>query len=217
MRRSVIAAAASAALLACLGACSGGSEPDASSVLAPVTPIVASTPTPADPYAWTGVPYGDYLDAAEQLGIRPDLLRPLSGFSSGLNALCHTPPDQMVELRKAQLANTEDAAAYSVAQYMHDEVALRIGMACPQRMPDWSTAAGTGAVGTGGGEDDPAVTDEDLARATAEEEAGATAPAFDPTGYGPDGSTDDTTAGSTGDSSADTAEGTPTGADGVPE
>lgn len=189
MRRSVIATAASAALLAGLGACSGGSESDVPSAAVAVVPVIAATPgAAADPYAWTDVLYEDYLEAADQLGIRPDLRRPLAGFSSGLNELCHQTPEQLAEMRKAQQANLNEADTFSAAQYMSDEVALRIGMACPQRMSDWtSTNSSSEDTATGGSEADgseASVTDEDLARATAEEESASVAPDGDPAGYG---------------------------------
>lgn len=192
MRRSVIAAAASAALLPWLSAC-GGTESDTASGAGPALVLPSAVATPAavaDPYAWTDVPYGDYLKAAEQLGIRRDLLRPPTGFSAGLAELCRTAPAQLVEIRKAHLANLDNADTFSAAQFMQDEVALRIGLACPQRMVDW-TAAGTGEDGaTGGSESDgseAAVTDEDLARATAQEQAEK--PSVDPADY--DDSADD--------------------------
>lgn len=196
MRRFVIVGAASAALLAGLGACSDGNESDGASAAVPVAPVVVVTPTAAsaDPYAWTDIRYEDYLKAAEQLGIRPDMLRPLAGFSSGLSELCHTAPAQFGEMRQAQLTNTANTETYSAAQYMHDEVALRIGLACPQRMADW-TATNTGEdTATGGSESDgseAAVTDEDLARAAAEEKSEA--PDWDTAGYNSGGSAQDTT------------------------
>lgn len=176
MRRSFHAAAASAALLACLSACASDSDP--ASADAPVDTLVTteSTPASSDPYAWRAVAYEDYLEAAHQLNIRPDLLRPRAGFDDGLDELCRSTPEQLSQVRQTQQANLDEGATYTAAQYMSDEVSLRIDLACPQRMGDWTSAA------TEAGQeapDDSAVSDEDLARATAEEQAADDADAVD--------------------------------------
>jgi hypothetical protein len=170
MRRFMLVAA-SAATLACLGACSDGGD-----VAQDVTtqPTVSSEPTPLDPFAWTDVPYREYLDAAQEIGVRPDVLVSESGFSAGLDALCHTSSADLAALRKTQLAKTHNTETYSDADYLGDEVGLRIGLACPQRMSDWTATSDGETASDGEGADDiSAVTDEDLARARAEE-AGAT-------------------------------------------
>ncbi len=139
MRRTMLVAA-SFATVACLGACGGGSD-SASGDAVVVQPTPSAPPISLDPFAWTDVAYQDYLDAADQLGLRPDVLVSEAGFSSGLNTLCRTTPDAMVTMRTSHGSYTEDAETYSTAKYLAEEVGLRIGLACPQRMTDW-TAAG---------------------------------------------------------------------------
>lgn len=174
----IMLAAASFAALACLGAC--GNDSDAASDEAVVvTSTPTPEPTPVDPFAWNDVPYQEYLDAAEELGLRPDVLLPEAGFSSGLSTLCRTTAEDMVAMRSSHQSYTEDAATYSTAKYLADEVGLRIGLACPQRMTDWTAAGYDERDQHEGDEDDDgvsAVTDEDLARAAAEEAAASSAP-----------------------------------------
>jgi hypothetical protein len=172
MRRFGLAAA-SVAVLACLGACSDGDVADAQP--AP-EPTVSAEPTPTDPFAWTDVPYKDYLDAAHEIGLRPDVLVPESGFSSGLNTLCHTTPTDFAALRKSQQANTSDTDTYTTAKYLSDEVGLRLGLACPQRMGDWAATSDDRASADEADDDVSTVTDEDLARAEAEEAAASHEP-----------------------------------------
>lgn len=177
MRRFRLAAA-SVAVLACLGACSDGdSDGDA---VAAVVPTESASPTSLDPYAWANVPYKDYLDAAEQIGLRPDVLVPEFGFDTGLDKLCHTTPADFATMRKTQMANTRDTDTYTTAHYLGDEVALRLGLACPQRMGDW-TATDDGHAEDGDTSDDDvsAVTDEDLKRAEAEEADATSTPGPD--------------------------------------
>lgn len=170
MRRFELAAA-SVAVLACLGACSDGAG--GGSAVAEAAPTESATPTAVDPYAWAVVPYKEYLDAAQQIGLRPDVLVPESGFAAGLDTLCHTSPEDFAAMRKTQMANTRDTDTYTAAEYLGDEVGLRIGLACPQRMSDW-TATDDERSDDGDSSDDVSeVTGEDLARAQAEE-AGAT-------------------------------------------
>jgi hypothetical protein len=172
MRRTMLAAA-SAVLLACLGACANDSD-GASDEAVAVQPAESGTPTPLDPFAWTDVSYYDYLEAAEQIGLRPDVLVPEAGFSSGLNALCHTSAEEMATMRSSHVEDVADSGTYSTAKYLGDEVGLRLGMACPQRMTDW-TAAGLEQEGTDPDEpeEESTVTEDDLDRATAEEVAEA--------------------------------------------
>jgi hypothetical protein len=177
MRRFMLVAA-SAAALACLGACSDGSD-----VAQDVTtqPTVSAEPTPLDPFAWTDVPYKEYLDAAQEIGVRPDVLVSESGFSAGLDALCHTSSADLAAMRKAQLSKTRNTETYSDADYLGDEVGLRIGLACPQRMSDWTATSDDQMDADGNTSDDQvsAVTDEDLARAQAEETGATSEPDYD--------------------------------------
>ena len=187
MRRTVLAVA-SVAALACLGACGNDSD-SASDEAVVVAPTPSPVPASLDPFAWSDVAYQDYLDAADQLGLRPDVLVPEAAFSSGLNTLCRTSAEDMVTMRSQHQSYTENAATYSTAKYLAEEVGLRIGLACPQRMTDW-TAAGYDSgddIGSrhrddSGDDGVSAVTDEDLARATAEEAAASSAPDYDEAG-----------------------------------
>jgi len=176
MRRFVLAAA-SVAALACLGACSDG---DGVADATAAEPTASADPTPLDPYAWTEVPYQEYLDAADQIGLRPDVLVPEAGFSSGLNELCHTSPADFVTMRKSQMANTKETETYTAAKYLGDEVGLRIGLACPQRMGDWAATDDDHVDDDGNSADDDVseVTDADLARAEAEEAAASHEPDY---------------------------------------
>ncbi len=171
MRRSWLAAA-SVALLACLGACS--SDGDSASVeAASVEPTPTPVPTPFDPYGWADVEYEDYLEAAQELGLRPDVLVPQAGFSSGLSALCRSSAEELAALRTSHAAYTEDSETYSTAKYLTDEVGLRLGLACPQRMGDWTEASMEHETGPSDSDaENSAVTDEDLARAAEEEAQG---------------------------------------------
>jgi hypothetical protein len=170
MRRTMFAAA-SAVLLACLGACANDSDGGSDETVA-VQPAASATPTSLDPFAWTDVSYAEYLEAAEQIGLRPDVLVAEAGFSSGLNTLCHTSAEEMAVMRSSHVEDVADSGTYSTAKYLGDEIGLRLGMACPQRMTDW-TAAGLEQDGTDPDEpeEQSTVTDDDLDRATAEEVA----------------------------------------------
>lgn len=179
--RRIVLAAASVAALACLGACSNDSDA-ASDAVVVATPTPTPEATPTDPFAWSDVEYQDYLDAAQELGLRPDVLVPEAGFTSGLSALCRTPAVEMVTMRSEHRSYTEDAATYSTAKYLADEIGLRIGLACPQRMTDWTAAEDDSRDERDGGDDRDdgvsAVTDEDLAKAAAEEAAASTRPEY---------------------------------------
>lgn len=192
--RHALLATASAVLLACLGAC--GNDSDAASDDAVVVePAASASPTAADPYAWTDVAYADYLEAADQIGLRPDVLVPEAGFSSGLSVLCRTSAEELATMRSSYVEDVTDSGTYSTAKYLADEVGLRLGLACPQRMTDW-TAAGLEQddadtdtdADTDASEEGSSVTDDDLDRATAEEVAESSEPTTSPT---PTGSDDD--------------------------
>jgi hypothetical protein len=167
MRRTMLTAA-SVAALACLGGCSSG---DDAKQAAPTEQVTASAePSTLDPNAWVDVPYKDYLAAADQIGLRPDVLQPESGFSSGLNTLCHTSAADLATMRKTQLANRDGTDTYTTAKYLGDEVGLRIGMSCPQRMGDWAaTEADDDGASAGPTDDISEVSEADLARAAAQE------------------------------------------------
>lgn len=169
--RRIVLAATSVAALACLSGCNSRGEAAQAAPVAP--PTVTGAPTPTDPYAWVDVPYKDYLDAADQIGLRPDVLVPEAGFSSSLNTLCHTSPADLATLRKTQLANRDGTDTYTTAKYLGDEVGLRLGLACPQRMADWAATddEGDGSVNPSPGPTDDVseVSGAELARAEAEE------------------------------------------------
>ncbi|MBA3744135.1 hypothetical protein [Sporichthya sp.] len=178
MRRTMLTAVA-VVLLACLGACTDDRSDAASDEALVVLPTVTPEPTPLDPFAWSDVDYEDYLAAADELGLRPEVLLPLAGFSSALNALCHTSAEDLAKMRTAQMDHTKETESYSNAKYLGDEVALRLGLACPQRMTDWN-AAGSDRDDSGDSDADDgvsAVTDAELAEAVAEEAEASSAPA----------------------------------------
>jgi hypothetical protein len=139
MRRTMLATT-SVVLLACLGACSDDRDDGASDEAVVVQPSAAAEPVSLDPFAWNDVSYEDYLAAADELGLRRDVLLPMAGFSSGLNALCHSSAKELAAMRAAQMEHTKDTETYSTAKYLGEEVALRLGLACPQRMTDWNAA-----------------------------------------------------------------------------
>lgn len=180
MHRATLATA-SAVLMACLGACTNDRSDAASDADVAVQPTPTAEPTALDPFGWTDVSYQEYLDAANQLGLRPDFLVPEAGFSSGLNILCHTSAEDLVEMRTTQMSHTKETETYSTAKHLADEVALRLGLACPQRMTDWKAAEGEQAERNSDAEDGvSAVTDADLAEAIAEEAEAGSDPDHDP-------------------------------------
>jgi hypothetical protein len=132
-------AAAAVALSAALTGCGGG-KGDADRADGAPTP----TPTPsADPYAFAHVPYPAYSEAARQTGIRPDIVKREYGFSAGIAALCKsTPADLTKLLGELKTAAAADEEPSHTLQAMIDEVSLRLGLSCPQRMSDWIEAGG---------------------------------------------------------------------------
>lgn len=212
--RHVMLAAASAVLLACLSACADDSDVASENEVV-VQPAESTSPTPFDPFAWSDVPYADYVEAADQIGLRPDVLVPEAGFSSGLNTLCHTSAEDMAVMRSSHVEDVSDSGTYSTAKYLADEVGLRLGLACPQRMTDW-TAAGVQQDDTDSDqtEEDSSVTGDDLDRATEEEVAESSEPSTAPDVAEQDDAGDTTvttTVGTTGSSSAEDTGGTTTG------
>ncbi len=172
MRRTMLATT-SVVLLACLGACSDDRDDGASDEAVVVQPSAAAEPVSLDPFAWNDVSYEDYLAAADELGLRRDVLLPMAGFSSGLNALCHSSARELADMRAAQMEHTKDTETYATAKYLGEEVALRLGLACPQRMTDWN-AADVERHDSDSSESDAddgvsAVSDAELAEAIAEE------------------------------------------------
>ncbi|MGQ0630043.1 MAG: hypothetical protein ACT4P1_03315 [Sporichthyaceae bacterium] len=139
MRQRLGSAAAVAAALVVLSACGGGS--DAAPPQAAVVPVVADTDTSQveqNPFAWSQVPYAVYVEAAEQLAIRPDVLIPSGEFLASLGEICTTPTGGYTDLRAQQVASSDtETGDQTTAQYLRDETSLRITLACPQRMPDW--------------------------------------------------------------------------------
>ncbi|HUR74627.1 MAG TPA: hypothetical protein VMZ00_10150 [Sporichthya sp.] len=185
MRRTMLATA-SVVLLACVGGCTGGRSDATSDGAVAVQPTPSAEPTALDPFAWTDVPYDGYLAAAKELGLRPELLLPMAGFSSGLRALCHTSATDLAAMRSAQMAHTKDTETYTAARYLGDEVALRIGLACPQRMTDWNAAGIAQDEKDAEVKDDgvSAVSDAELAKAMAEEAQASSRPDSTPGDYG---------------------------------
>lgn len=107
---------------------------------APAAPQVAvRQPAAGDPYAWSDVDYQDYRAAALAVPISSDLLVAPAALTQSLDTLCHTDPAgfaQLVADHKAR-AQTDDS---DLDSHLGQEVSLRLGMACPQRMGDWLTA-----------------------------------------------------------------------------
>lgn len=170
MRHRHSVAAAVAAALGVLSACSGGS--DAAPSQAAVAPVAADTTQVLEnPFAWSQVPYGEYLDAAEQLAIRPDVLISSESFLASLDELCTTPAAGYQDLRRLQLASSDtDTNDQATAQYLRDETSLRITLACPQRMADWVSVPEAESV------DDLAAEEAEAAQqVSAEEQAGVAA------------------------------------------
>ncbi|MGQ0623755.1 MAG: hypothetical protein ACT4PP_03750 [Sporichthyaceae bacterium] len=126
-----------AAALLGISACGGGS--DAAPPQAAIAPVVAeTTQVLTNAFAWTEVPYAEYLDTAQQLSIRPDVLVHSERWTASLEEICTAPASSYQELRTSQLAsNDTDTGDQSTAQYLRDETSLRITLACPQRMADW--------------------------------------------------------------------------------
>jgi hypothetical protein len=97
------------------------------------------------------------------------VLLPQAGFSSGLNALCHSSAKELAAMRAAQMEHTKDTETYNNAKYLGDEVALRLGLACPQRMTDWNAAGEEQSDADDADDGVSAVSDAELAKAIAEE------------------------------------------------
>ena len=168
MRRTMLATA-SVVLLACLGACTDDRSDGASDDAVVVQPTPSPEPTALDPFAWKDVSYEEYLAAADELGLRPEVLLPMAGFSSGLKALCTSSAEELAAMRTAQMDHTRETETYSAAKYLGDEVALRLGLACPQRMTDWNAAGVDRDEHSDSDDGVSAVSDAELAEAIAEE------------------------------------------------
>jgi|GEM_PF-4197086 len=164
MLREFAIAGAGTALVVGLSGC-GGNALTGRPAAAAVAPASAAPAASTDPYAPKLVAYHEYRDAAMQMSIRANLLSPMASFRAGLDKLCHTPPDGFAQLRRSQrLLSRADPDPTSALQSRTDETALRVDMACPQRMADWTTAreavdqnadAGSDASGTATPTPDP--------------------------------------------------------------
>lgn len=108
---------------------------------APAAPQVAvQEPAAGDPYAWTDVDYQDYRAAALAVPISPDLLVAPAGLTQSLDTLCHTDPAGFAQLVADHRTRAQTDSDSEVDKHLGEEVSLRLGMACPQRMGDWLTA-----------------------------------------------------------------------------
>lgn len=105
-------------------------------------PEVAAPETPTDPYAWTDVDYQEYRSAALQVPLSPELLIGPTDLTASLDALCHTDPAGFAALLAEHRTKAGERPNSDLAKHLGEEVSLRLGMACPQRMGDWMTARG---------------------------------------------------------------------------
>lgn len=105
-------------------------------------PEVAASETPTDPYAWTDVDYQEYRSAALQVPLSPELLIAPADLTASLDALCHTDPAGFATLLAEHQSKGNERPNSDLAKHLSEEVSLRLGMACPQRMGDWMTARG---------------------------------------------------------------------------
>lgn len=125
------------AVLLAMSGCGG----DDARVIAAVQAEPESPAAPADPYAWTDVAYADYRAAALQVPIRPEFLVTPGALTQSLDTVCTTDLAGYTELLSAHRHRARDASeAAQRRRYLAEEVSLRLGMACPQRMADWATA-----------------------------------------------------------------------------
>jgi len=103
----------------------------------PAPQVAVQEPTAGDPYAWTDVNYQDYRSAALAVPISPDLLIAPAALTQSLDTLCHTDPAGFAQLLADHRARARTDEGDDVDQHLGEEVSLRLGMACPQRMGDW--------------------------------------------------------------------------------
>ncbi|MGQ0464504.1 MAG: hypothetical protein ACT4QG_04195 [Sporichthyaceae bacterium] len=134
-RLAVVGAAVLLATTAC-----GTAQDSAGDAPAPSQAAVQE-PAAVDPYAWTDVDYQDYRAAALAVPISTDLLVAPAALTQSLDTLCHTDPAGFAQLLTEHQARAQaDSSDTEVAKHLGEEVGLRLGMACPQRMGDWLTA-----------------------------------------------------------------------------
>ncbi|MGQ0846156.1 MAG: hypothetical protein ACT4QF_18700 [Sporichthyaceae bacterium] len=144
--------AAALAVLCGVSAC--GAAKDAA---APPAPEVAVVQTPIDPFAWKDVRYQEYRTAALQVPISAELLVQPAALTASLETLCRTDAAGFAALIAEHETRAKEAGDNDLETHLDQEVALRLGMACAQRMGDWLTAqrdadpaedAGSGAADT---------------------------------------------------------------------
>jgi hypothetical protein len=107
---------------------------------APPAPQVQVQPSPTDPFAWKDVRYQEYRTAALQVPISTELLVQPAELTASLETLCRTDAAGFAALLAAHETRAKEAGDNDLEKHLGDEVALRLGMACDQRMGDWLTA-----------------------------------------------------------------------------
>lgn len=125
------------AMLFGLAACAGSE--DAAAPAPPPAAAVAEQ-TSADPFAWKDVRYQDYRAAALQVPISPELLVAPAALTQSLDSLCHTDSAGFVQLIVDHESKAQAASQNDLDKHLAEEVSLRLGLACPQRMGDWMAA-----------------------------------------------------------------------------
>lgn len=155
-------------VLATLSGCSGDA-PEVRAASGPAPSAPASVPS-ADPTTPAEVPYAAYREAAVLMSIRPDLITPETAFEDSLHSLCARDADGFADLRREHRASAGSAADGSSAyRYLGDEAALRVDLACPQRMSDWLAAREDveGAYASGDGDGGSTLTAEEAGSSAA--------------------------------------------------
>lgn len=109
-------------------------------VAAVPTPEATVTETPVDPYAWTDVGYQEYRAAALQVPLSPELLLNPGDLTASLEPLCRTDGAGFAQMLAEHRQRAAARPNSDLAKHLAEEVSLRLGMACPQRMGEWMSA-----------------------------------------------------------------------------
>lgn len=109
-------------------------------VVAPPAPEVTAVETPTDPFAWSEIDYQEYRSAALQVPLSPELLLGPQELKASLDPLCHTDGAGFAQMLADHRERAQRKPNSDLAKHLAEEVSLRLGMACPQRMGDWMTA-----------------------------------------------------------------------------
>lgn len=136
MLESTRSTIAGLAVLLGLAACGGSKD---AAVPAPPPAPVAEQAT-ADPFAWKDVRYQDYRAAALQVPLGAELLIAPDALTQSLDTLCHTDSAGFVQLLLDHESKAREASQNDLDKHLAEEVSLRLGLSCPQRMGDWMAA-----------------------------------------------------------------------------